>query len=101
MTAAAWPRTLLIPPAAVPLWLALHEALLVQVTPCAADAELWHSHNQSDIEAASDACHTCHALAPCGQYANAAGEVGGVWAGVDRGRRPTPSRNQKETRCQD
>ncbi len=56
----------------------------MQVTPCADDADLWHSRSQSDIEAASDACLTCHALDVCGRYADAAGETAGVWTGVSR-----------------
>ncbi len=68
----------------------------MQVTPCADDADLWHSRSQSDIEAASDACHACHAFTACHSYATAANEVVGVWAGVDRERRPTPP-DLKET----
>ncbi len=88
MTAASWPRTLLIPPAAVSQWLALREALLSGSTPCADDPDVWHSRNPSDIAAASAACQTCHALAACAAYADAAHESSGVWAGHDRGLRP-------------
>ena len=85
MTAASWPKTLLVPADARRQWQALREALLaVQSTPCASDPDLWHSRNQSDIAAACDACHGCHAFTPCGAYADAAHEVIGVWSGRDR-----------------
>lgn len=79
----AWP-TFEIPSAAVPAWRRLTAALTDRVPPCAADAEVWHSRAADDIAAAADACQTCHALAPCGQYAVAANERSGVWAGHDR-----------------
>jgi hypothetical protein len=88
MTAASWPRTLLIPAVAASQWQALRVALAVREPPCASDPELWHSRNPGDIKAASDACRGCHALAPCGRYAQAADEVGAVWAGVDRTKAP-------------
>jgi len=96
MTAASWPRTLLVPADARRPWQELREALAVRSTPCAAAPELWHSRDPSDIAAASAACQTCHAFTPCGAYADAAGERLGVWAGRDRGRRPTPP-DLKET----
>ncbi len=97
MTATSWPRTLLIPPAAVQQWLALREALLSGSTPCADDPELWHSRAADDIAAASAACHTCHALQQCDSYATAAAEAAGVWAGRDREpRRRGAQPNNKE-----
>ncbi len=107
MTAASWPKTLLIPPGAVSQWLALREALLaVRGTPCASDPDLWHSRNPSDIAAACDACHRCPALQQCDAYASVASESLGVWAGVDRNRRqrdataepPTTTTQPKEQR---
>ena len=56
----------------------------VSEPPCASDAELWHSRNADDIEAASDACHGCHAFTACDSYATNANEATGVWAGRDR-----------------
>ncbi len=89
MTAAAsWPKTLLVPAAAARQWQTLREVLLVQVTPCATAPDVWHSRNPSDIKAACDACHTCPAIAPCGQYAEAAGESSAVWGGHDRTKAP-------------
>lgn len=101
MTAPTWPKTLEIPPGAVSQWRALREALAVREPPCSFDPELWHSRAADDIAAASDACRYCHAFTACDSYATAANERSGVWAGHDRSRRPTPSRSQKETRCQD
>lgn len=97
MTAAAWPRTLEIPADARRQWRELREALAAQEPPCAAAPDVWHSRNLSDIKAACDACHGCHALTACDDYATAANEVVGVWAGVDRGLRPTPSRSKEAT----
>jgi hypothetical protein len=98
MTAAlaGWP-TLGITSAAVPAWRALSQALTDRVPPCADDPELWHSRASSDIAAAREACRTCHAFTACDDYATAANEVVGVWAGVDRGLRPTPSRPKEAT----
>ncbi len=91
MTAASWPRTLLIPAVAASQWQALRVALAVTGTPCASDPELWHSRDLNGIAAASDARRTCHAFTACGEYADAAGERLGVWAGVDR-TKPRPER---------
>ncbi len=84
MTSASWPKTLEIPPDARRQWAILREALAVSEPPCASDAELWHSRNADDIEAASDACHGCHAFTACDSYATNANEATGVWAGRDR-----------------
>jgi hypothetical protein len=85
MTAASWPRTLLVPADAARQWQTLREALLaVRGTPCAAAPDVWNSRNQSDIKAASDACHPCPAFTACDSYATAANEATGVWAGRDR-----------------
>ncbi len=90
MTAAIWPKVVVIPDGAVVQWRALREALAVREPPCADDADLWHSRDPSDIKAACEACRTCPALTACDDYATAADEVVGVWAGRDRERRPTP-----------
>ena len=84
MTAASWPKVVVIPDDAVVQWAILREALAVREPPCSSDPELWHSRDPNGIAAASDACHGCHAFAPCGRYAQAADEVGAVWAGRDR-----------------
>ncbi len=97
MTAATWPKVVVIPPGARRQWQELREALAVREPPCASDAELWHSRDPSDIKAACDACLSCPAYDSCGAYATVAREVVGVWAGRDRGRRPTPSRPQETT----
>jgi hypothetical protein len=84
MTAAAWPRTLEIPPDARRQWAILREALAVSEPPCAAAPDVWHSRAAADIEAAVDACHGCHAFTACDSYATTANEATGVWAGRDR-----------------
>jgi hypothetical protein len=89
MTAVSWPRTLEIPAAAEPQWRALSQALEDREPPCAASPELWFSRRDDQTEAAIHRCHTCPAIARCDEYATAANEIVGVWAGRDRGLRPT------------
>ncbi len=83
-TSAVWPKVSPIPVAAVSQWRRLAAAVQHTEPPCSADPELWFSHHPDDTEAAVYGCTRCHALIPCGAYADAAGETSGVWAGRDR-----------------
>lgn len=82
----------LVPETALPAWRRLQAALLVAtVPPCAVDPDTWTE--ATDVAAAVDGCSVCPALGPCGEYADAADERFGVWAGWDRSkRRSGPSR---------
>lgn len=97
MTAATWPKTLEIPADARRQWRELREALAEQTPPCAAAPDVWHSRNLSDTEAACAACDGCHAFTACDDYATAAGERAGVWAGVDRARPPVSHHESEDT----
>ena len=87
MTAAAWPKVVVIPPGAVVQWRALREALAAGEPPCADDPDLWHSRRPDEIAAAVDACLGCPALAPCDAYATTAAETSGVWGARDLSQR--------------
>jgi hypothetical protein len=82
--------TLRVPTAAQPAWERLSLALIDYEPPCSAHPDAWWSTDPADVQAACDACLTCHALAACAAYATAAHERSGVWAGRDRGLRPRP-----------
>ncbi|MGN6243725.1 MAG: WhiB family transcriptional regulator [Motilibacteraceae bacterium] len=69
----------------LPEWHALADALDEVATPCQGeDRELWFAGKPKDRAIAADRCFDCTVLAACHEYAEAAGERWGVWAGVDR-----------------
>lgn len=96
MTAASWPA-LGIPPVAVPAWRALTASLEDREPCCSSDSHLWFSRRPDETEAACHRCHGCHALTACGEYAEAAHERAGVWAGHDRTRRGRTQRRTQAT----
>lgn len=76
-----------IPEQAREHWLALNAALaeLSDPTPCQHPARLplWYGRTVEEREAAAHHCRSgCPVLTLCGQYATAADERHGVWAGV-------------------
>lgn len=73
-----------VPVVAWPAWESLHRALIDYQPPCTASPDLWQATDPDDVQAATQGCSRCHALAPCGAYADAARESTGVWAGVSR-----------------
>jgi len=83
----------LIPPKARDAWRNLSAVLddlseAGHQVPCRGRGE-WLSQDAEDVAYAAGHCLRCPALNACGQYADAAGEKHGVWAGVDRSAKKT------------
>jgi WhiB family redox-sensing transcriptional regulator len=67
--------------------------------PCRSDPDLFFSSDPDDIAQAQRICASCPVRAECASFAEANGEMFGVWAGVDRSalsrRRPSPRRTRR------
>lgn len=77
--------TVPIRPAARPAWLRLQAAIDAAGPTVCRDRDEWISDNDEDREYAANHCGGCPVLRQCGEYADAAREREGVWAGVSRG----------------
>jgi len=78
--------TLAIPAAAATAWRRLAAELADTVPPCAhPDRRAWWWSDRPElVEAAIYHCRACPLLPACSDYADAANEQHGVWAGRDR-----------------
>lgn len=86
-----WPKVIGIRADAVAAFEALNAALKRTEAPCVGRGE-WTSEDASDRDWAAAQCVGCLAIHRCGQFAEANLERHGVWAGVDRTSRTSPSR---------
>jgi hypothetical protein len=100
MTAAVNPFG--IPSAAMPAWVSLSTALEHLVEDegrnpvCATSPDSWSADAKPAVRRqAADACTFCPVQLACAAYAQVGDEKQGVWGGVDRGQRPTPTRKRK------
>lgn len=85
--------TAAIPDVALVSWRALAAGLDEgTVTPCQSAPDAWTAAEQETRARAALACAGCPLLEQCGDYAAAAGERWGVWAGHDRTTRPQARR---------
>lgn len=81
---------------ALPLWMKLQVAVLeTSDVPCGVHGDLWTSERAEDREAATFRCTGCPVIGVCRDYATAAREKFGTWAGVDR-TKPTRNTTRKE-----
>ncbi len=92
-----------IPAAAQPAWLALVAALdrladRGRRPVCESSPDAWLSEQFTERRDAAEACSWCPLLDACGVYADAAGEVWGVWAGADRQARPKRPKETNDAR---
>lgn len=83
---------------ALPLWMKLQTSVMEasDVPCCGAHGDLWTSEAAEEREAAAYRCTGCPVTVACGNYATAAREKFGVWAGIDR-TKPTRKTIRKET----
>lgn len=74
-----------IPTGALDSWRTLRTAHADSTaTPCQADPGPWFADTPEARGLAAHACGSCPIVAPCRDYADAAGERCGVWGGQDR-----------------
>jgi hypothetical protein len=87
-----------IHPEAVPAWHSLSAALddLGRGPVCGNDPDSWSADGSLKTRReAAEACGWCPVLKECAAFAELSDERQGVWGGVDRGQRPTPTRERK------
>jgi WhiB family redox-sensing transcriptional regulator len=63
--------------------------------PGKANADLFFSENQAELNEAKRVCMACPVRAACDEYATATGQAWGVWAGVNRSRNAAKVRRHK------
>lgn len=98
MTAPAIPPTI-IPPAALPHWHELADALAtIGPAPCEGDVlppDAWWSADVDELDLAVAACRLCPVVPECLAYAIAADERYGLWGGLTAAERHVPDADER------